>query len=210
MDVVLRGQVPYAATFAAMQAFTATRNPTTPDLLWICEHESVYTQGLAGKTDHILNPGAIPVVQTDRGGQVTYHGPGQLVVYPLLDLKRRGLGVRSLVSALENAVSQVEKGAGRFAQVSGLTFTFDASAPPGSRVSEVMVAGQALAPDKLYKVAVNDYILGGGDGYTALGGGRIITDTGGGNLLASDVMAYVEKAGKVAPKVDGRIKKAGQ
>ncbi|MFO1174155.1 MAG: 5'-nucleotidase C-terminal domain-containing protein [Paracoccaceae bacterium] len=115
-----------------------------------------------------------------------------------------------VLAALENAVSQVEKGAGRFAQVSGLTFTFDASAPAGSRVSEVMVAGQALAPDKLYKVAVNDYILGGGDGYTALGGGRIITDTGGGNLLASDVMAYVEKAGKVAPKVDGRIKKAGQ
>lgn len=115
-----------------------------------------------------------------------------------------------VLAALENAVSQVEKGAGRFAQVSGLTFTFDASAPAGSRVSEVMVAGQALAADKLYKVAVNDYILGGGDGYAALGGGRIITDTGGGNLLASDVMAYVEKAGKVAPKVDGRIKKAGQ
>ncbi|MBS0564246.1 MAG: 5'-nucleotidase C-terminal domain-containing protein [Proteobacteria bacterium] len=115
-----------------------------------------------------------------------------------------------VLAALENAVSQVEKGAGRFAQVSGMTFTFDPSAPAGSRVSEVMVAGQALVPDKLYRVAVNDYILGGGDGYSALGGGRIVTDTGGGNLLASDVMAYVEKAGKVAPKVEGRIRRAGE
>lgn len=115
-----------------------------------------------------------------------------------------------LLAALENAVSQVEKGAGRFAQVSGLTFAYDASAEPGARVSEVMIAGTPLNPDALYKVAVNDYILGGGDGYSALGGGRLITDTGAGNLVATDVMNYVEKAGAVKPTVEGRIKKLGQ
>lgn len=115
-----------------------------------------------------------------------------------------------LLLALENAVSQVEKGAGRFAQVSGLTFSYDPSAEAGSRVSEVMVGGTALNPDALYKVAVNDYILGGGDGYAALGGGRVLTNIGGGNLVANDVMAYVEKLGTVKPAVEGRIKKLGQ
>ncbi len=112
--------------------------------------------------------------------------------------------------ALENAVSQVEKGAGRFAQVSGLTFAFDASAPAGARVSEVMVGGAPLEADKLYKVAVNDYIVGGGDGFDALGGGRIITDGPTGQLVANDVMAYVEKLGTVKVAVEGRIMKLGQ
>jgi 5'-nucleotidase/UDP-sugar diphosphatase len=112
--------------------------------------------------------------------------------------------------ALENGVSQVEKGAGRFAQVSGLTYAFDASAPAGSRVSEVMVGGAPLEADKLYKVAVNDYILGGGDGYASLGGGRIVTDGPTGQLVANDVMAYVEKLGTVNVAVEGRIKKLGQ
>jgi 5'-nucleotidase/UDP-sugar diphosphatase len=112
--------------------------------------------------------------------------------------------------ALENGVSQVEKGAGRFPQVSGLTFAFDSSAPAGSRVSEVMVGGAPLEADKVYKVAVNDYILGGGDGYAALGGGRIVTDGPTGQLLANDVMAYVEKLGTVNVAVEGRIKKLGQ
>ncbi|NTT86264.1 bifunctional metallophosphatase/5'-nucleotidase [Tabrizicola fusiformis] len=111
--------------------------------------------------------------------------------------------------ALENGVSQVEKGAGRFAQVSGLSYAFDASAPAGSRVSEVMVAGAPLEADKLYTVAVNDYILGGGDGYAALGGGRLVTDTGGGAFVANDVMAYVEKLGTVNLAPEGRIKKLG-
>jgi 2',3'-cyclic-nucleotide 2'-phosphodiesterase (5'-nucleotidase family) len=112
--------------------------------------------------------------------------------------------------ALENAVSQVENGAGRFAQVSGLTFAFDASAPAGSRVSEVMVGGAPLEADKLYTVAVNDYIVGGGDGFAALGGGRIVTDGPTGQLVANDVMAYVEKLGTVNVSVEGRIKKLGQ
>jgi 2',3'-cyclic-nucleotide 2'-phosphodiesterase (5'-nucleotidase family) len=112
--------------------------------------------------------------------------------------------------ALENGVSQVENGSGRFPQVSGVTFAFDAAAEPGSRVSEVMVGGAPLEADKVYTVAVNDYILGGGDGYAALGGGRIVTEGPTGQLLANDVMAYVEKLGTVNVAVEGRIKKLGQ
>ncbi len=115
-----------------------------------------------------------------------------------------------LLLALENGVSQVEKGAGRFAQVSGMTMVYDPTAEPGKRVSEVMVGGAPLEADKLYKVAVNDYILGGGDGYSALGGGKMINDTGAGQLVANDVMAYVEKMGSVKPMVEGRIKVLGK
>lgn len=99
-----QGLVDYAPTLAAMQAFTATRSEATPDELWVLEHPAVFTQGQAGKPEHLLLPGDIPVVQTDRGGQVTYHGPGQLVVYPLIDIGRRGYGVRSLVTRLETAM----------------------------------------------------------------------------------------------------------
>ena len=98
------GQVPYLPTVQAMQAFTAERTGQTPDQLWICEHSSIYTQGLAGKSEHIFNPGSIPVVQTNRGGQVTYHGPGQVVAYPLLDLQRAGYFVKEYVYRLEEAV----------------------------------------------------------------------------------------------------------
>jgi lipoyl(octanoyl) transferase len=87
-----------------MQAFTVERTGTTPDELWICEHFPVYTQGLAGKKEHIFNPGDIPVVATNRGGQVTYHGPGQVVAYPLLDLKRAGYFVKEYVYRIEEAV----------------------------------------------------------------------------------------------------------
>ncbi len=115
-----------------------------------------------------------------------------------------------VLAALENGVSQVEKGAGRFPQVSGMTFVYDPSAPAGSRVSEVMVAGQPLDINKTYKLATNDYVLGGGDGYSALGGGEVLINGGNGNLMANDVIVYVEKAGKVTSKVEGRIKKLGQ
>jgi lipoyl(octanoyl) transferase len=98
------GLVDYASTFAAMQAFTATRDAGTPDALWICEHPPVYTQGLAGKADHLLHPGDIAVVQSNRGGQVTYHGPGQVVAYPLIDLKRAGYYVKEYVYRIEEAV----------------------------------------------------------------------------------------------------------
>jgi lipoyl(octanoyl) transferase len=115
------GRVDYLPTWAAMKAFTATR-PVAPshaenssqiglqptdylrDQLWICEHPAVYTQGLAGKAEHVLNAGSIPVVQTDRGGQVTFHGPGQVVAYPLVDLRRAGYYVKEYVYRIEEAV----------------------------------------------------------------------------------------------------------
>lgn len=98
------GRQPYAPVWAAMQHYTDHRDSNSSDQLWLLEHEAVFTQGLAGKAEHVLDPGTIPVVQVDRGGQVTYHGPGQLIVYPLLDLRRLGLGVRDLVHGLEQAV----------------------------------------------------------------------------------------------------------
>ena len=98
------GRVAYLPTYQAMQDFTTSRDDTTPDTLWICEHPALYTQGLAGKSDHILNPGEIPVVQTNRGGQVTFHGPGQVVVYPLIDLKRAGYFVKEYVYRIEESV----------------------------------------------------------------------------------------------------------
>ena len=98
------GQVPYEPTYEAMQAFTATRGADTPDELWMCEHPPVYTQGLAGQDDHLLAPGDVPVVRTNRGGQVTYHGPGQVVAYPLVDLQRAGYYVKEYVFRIEEAV----------------------------------------------------------------------------------------------------------
>ena len=98
------GRVDYLPTYAAMQAFTAARNADSADELWICEHPPVYTQGLAGKAVHILNPAEIPVVQTNRGGQVTYHGPGQVVAYPLIDLKRAGYFVKEYVYRIEESL----------------------------------------------------------------------------------------------------------
>ncbi|PZO14623.1 MAG: lipoyl(octanoyl) transferase [Burkholderiales bacterium] len=98
------GQVPYDTTYKAMQSFTAERSADTPDELWICEHPPVFTQGLAGREDHLLAPGSIPVVQTNRGGQVTYHGPGQVVAYPLIDLQRAGYYVKEFVYRVEEAV----------------------------------------------------------------------------------------------------------
>ncbi|MBL8311175.1 MAG: lipoyl(octanoyl) transferase LipB [Burkholderiales bacterium] len=102
------GRVDYQATWEAMRAFTDARSKDTEDELWIVEHDPVFTQGIAGKAEHLLlNPEQIPVVQTDRGGQITYHGPGQAMVYVLLDLRRAGYGVRELVQRIENAVIAV-------------------------------------------------------------------------------------------------------
>lgn len=98
------GRVDYRETWLAMQRFTEERVPETADELWVLEHPPVFTLGLNGKPEHVLAPGDIPVVPVDRGGQVTYHGPGQLVVYVLLDVRRRRLGIRRLVSILEEAV----------------------------------------------------------------------------------------------------------
>jgi lipoyl(octanoyl) transferase len=116
IELLQLGRVGYLETWQAMQGFTASRllQPThditafqtdvTPDQLWICEHDAVYTQGLAGKSEHILNPQDVPVVQTDRGGQVTFHGPGQVVAYPLIDLRRANYYVKEYVYRVEQAV----------------------------------------------------------------------------------------------------------
>ncbi|MBM0108482.1 lipoyl(octanoyl) transferase LipB [Steroidobacter sp. S1-65] len=98
------GRVEYEPTWRAMQTFTNERDASTPDEIWFLEHPPVFTLGMNAAPEHLLAPGDIPVVQIDRGGQVTYHGPGQLVVYPLLDVRRAGLGVRQMVMALENAI----------------------------------------------------------------------------------------------------------
>lgn len=98
------GQVDYQPTWHAMQRFTDTRGADTPDEIWLLEHSPVFTQGQAGKAEHVLFPGDIPVVHVDRGGQVTYHGPGQLVAYLLLDVRRSGIGVRELVSRIERSL----------------------------------------------------------------------------------------------------------
>jgi lipoyl(octanoyl) transferase len=105
-ELVVRelGRQVYEPVWRAMQEFTNTRSESTPDEIWFCEHDSVFTLGLNTKPEHLLAPGDIPVIQIDRGGQVTYHGPGQLMIYPLIDLRRAGLGVRDLVTALEQSV----------------------------------------------------------------------------------------------------------
>jgi lipoyl(octanoyl) transferase len=126
------GRVPYEPTWRAMQRYTDTRDERTPDQIWLLEHDPVYTLGMNGDRAHLLDTGEIPVVQIDRGGQVTYHGPGQLVVYPLIDLRRAQLGVRELVTALERAVIDL---AGRY----GIVAECRAQAPG------VYVAGRKLA-----------------------------------------------------------------
>ena len=103
MKTRILGLVDYEPTWRAMREFTEQRDDNTPDELWVCEHAPVYTLGQAGKREHILNPAGIPVVNSDRGGQVTYHGPGQVVVYTLVNLRRAGFGVRELVVRLENS-----------------------------------------------------------------------------------------------------------
>jgi lipoyl(octanoyl) transferase len=127
-----------------MQALTAGRSEGTPDVLWVCEHAPVYTQGLAGKKEHIFNPGNIPVVATNRGGQVTYHGPGQVVAYPLLDLKRAGYFVKEYVYRIEEAVIRT------LLQV-GVTGHRVAGAP-GIYVRLDDPAGHALLPQRPVKL----------------------------------------------------------
>ena len=132
MKVRHLGQVDYQTTWERMQLFTAQRTGATADELWFLEHPPVFTLGMAGRREHLLAPGNIPVVRTDRGGQVTYHGPGQLVVYTLIDLRRAGLGVRDLVTALEQSVIH-------YAATLGVTATARREAPG------VYVAGRKLA-----------------------------------------------------------------
>jgi lipoyl(octanoyl) transferase len=112
LETRLLGRVDYAATLEAMREFTRARQPSTPDQLWLCEHDPVFTQGIAGRAQHVHDAGAIPVVRTDRGGQVTYHGPGQVVAYPLIDLKRQDIYVKEFVYRLEHCVLKTLEGFG--------------------------------------------------------------------------------------------------
>ena len=130
------GRVDYEPTFQAMQDFTAARTAETPDELWIVEHPPVYTLGQAGKTEHILEDVGIPVVKIDRGGQVTYHGPGQVVIYLLLDLARLKIKVRELVTAIEQAVID-------FLATQGVAAERRAGAP-GVYVGEAKIAALGL------------------------------------------------------------------
>ena len=126
------GLVEYEPTWRAMQRFTEERTEETPDEIWFLEHPPVFTLGMNGKREHVLAPGDIPVIQIDRGGQVTYHGPGQLVVYPLIDLRRAKLNVRDLVTALERAVIDYAA-------------TFDVTAECRANAPGVYVEGRKLA-----------------------------------------------------------------
>ena len=122
----------YEPVWRAMQDFTNRRDAATPDEIWFCDHHPVYTLGVNAAREHLLAPGDIPVVQIDRGGQVTYHGPGQLMIYPLLDIRRAGIGVRDLVTALEQSVVE-------------LAAEFGITAASRSDAPGVYVAGVKLA-----------------------------------------------------------------
>ncbi|PZP25262.1 lipoyl(octanoyl) transferase LipB [Pseudomonas kuykendallii] len=140
-ELVVRhlGLVEYLPTLEAMRRLTAERDATTPDEIWLLQHPRVFTQGQAGKAEHLLAPGDIPVVQVDRGGQVTYHGPGQLVAYLMLDLRRLGLGVRELVTAMEQSLVELLAGyavdAAPKADAPGVYVAGDKVASLGLRVS---------------------------------------------------------------------------
>lgn len=126
------GEVDYARTLEAMRHFTETRGNDTPDELWLLQHPPVFTQGVAGRAEHILAPGDIPVVRVDRGGQVTYHGPGQWVLYLLLDLRRRGCAVRALVDLIEQSIVS-------------LLADYGIDASPNPKAPGVYVAGAKIA-----------------------------------------------------------------
>lgn len=137
-DLLVRrlGLMDYETVWRAMQTFTDQRDANTPDELWLVEHPPVFTQGQAGRAEHILAPGDIPVIQVDRGGQVTYHGPGQIVAYPLIDISRAQMGVRTLVTGIEQAVIDVLKSYGVDAQL--------LAGAPGVYVDGVKIASLGL------------------------------------------------------------------
>lgn len=134
MSVLVRkmGLADYQPVLDAMRELTDQRNADTPDQLWLLQHPRVFTQGQAGKAEHVLAPGDIPVIQVDRGGQVTYHGPGQWVVYLMIDLKRSGLGVRSLVTLIEESIVQ-------------LLAEYSITAAPQPKAPGVYVQGEKIA-----------------------------------------------------------------
>lgn len=136
MIVKTLGQVAYLPTLEAMRAFTAARTADTADELWLCEHPPTFTQGLAGRPEHLLLPGDIPVVPTERGGQVTYHGPGQVTAYPLVDLRRLGIFVKEYVFRLETALIQTLDSYGVTGlRVAGAPGIYVRPAEPGSHAA---------------------------------------------------------------------------
>lgn len=132
MKTTFRGRQEYIPLWREMQAFTDTRDENTPDEIWFVEHPPVFTMGLNASEEHLLAPGDIPVVQIDRGGQVTFHGPGQLMIYPLIDLRRANMGIRDLVTALEQSVVD-------------LTAEYDIEAEARPEAPGVYVNGDKLA-----------------------------------------------------------------
>ena len=141
-EVINLGRSEYRVTWDAMRDFTHQRQSETPDQLWLTEHPPVFTQGLNGRAEHVLDSGDIPVIQVDRGGQVTYHGPGQLIIYCLLDLNRLGLGVKGLVALIEQAIIDLLNGYGIDAH------TRDGA--PGVYVEQAKIAALGLRIRKGY------------------------------------------------------------
>jgi len=137
-DLLVRrlGLMDYEPVWRAMQNFTDQRDANTADELWLVEHPPVFTQGQAGRAEHVLAPGDIPVIQVDRGGQVTYHGPGQIVAYPLIDISRSQMGVRALVSGIEQTIIEVLKSYGVDAQLK--------TGAPGVYIDGVKIASLGL------------------------------------------------------------------
>ena len=155
------GKVDYLPTYEAMQKFTAERTAETSDQLWLCEHPGVYTQGLAGRTEHIFNAGAIPVVQTNRGGQVTYHGPGQVVAYPLMDLKRAGYFIKEYVYRIEEAVIRTLMHFGvtghRVAGAPGIYVRLND--PAGHAVLAQRPLNKAVIPNEEVVIPVQEFVI---------------------------------------------------
>ena len=158
---VTRRPADYAQTLAEMQAFTRDRTATTPDTLWQVEHPPVYTLGLAGLTTHILDAGTIPVVRVERGGQVTYHGPGQIVIYTLLDIRRRGIFVKDLVCRLEQALIDTLTdygipGATRKPQAPGVYVPDPTSTDPTPSLAKIAAIGLKVTQGRTYHgIALN-------------------------------------------------------
>ena len=141
-EVINLGRSEYRATWDAMRDFTHHRQSETPDQLWLTEHPSVFTQGLNGRAEHVRDSGDIPLVQVDRGGQVTYHGPGQLIIYCLLDLNRLGLGVKGLVALIERAIIDLLNGYGIDAHIR--------AGAPGVYIEQAKIAALGLRIRKGY------------------------------------------------------------
>ncbi len=195
-----RTEVPLDSRRAMVRSVETTMGDLVADAMrWATGADIAITNGGGIRGDRTYEPGTV-LTRKDILTELPFGNKTVVTEIP----------GSQVLAALENGFSQVEKGAGRFPQVSGLTVVWDPAAPPGRRVVSVAVNGQPLEPDRLYKVATNDYMLRGGDGYGALGGGRVLVDAGNGTLMANDVMRYIEAVGGVKTPVEGRIRRVGE